>query len=227
VLFAEIGRIGAGDPVCGPLPADPKRLEGQANRLATDLVWGQPLRDTDLRGHGQCPPTGRVATGARALVQPGAQACPPPRVDDGLRPVGPGGLGLEGTHPPWLEGVHGMADRLVVTAPDARDRGRGLTLGTGQHHLTATDGQGLGRSHACCEGKPLVRREQSHNEWCVPVTQSTTCPTTLLERALGEPCCANVIWFDLALMLRRYALSTENAPINPDALSGEIAGCFR
>jgi len=165
VLFAEIGRIGAGDPVCGPLPADPKRLEGQANRLATDLVWGQPLRDTDLRGHGQCPPTGRVATGARALVQPGAQACPPPRVDDGLRPVGPGGLGLEGTHPPWLEGVHGMADRLVVTAPD---------------------GQGLGRSHACCEGKPLVRREQSHTEWCVPVTQSTTCPTTLLESALGS-----------------------------------------
>jgi hypothetical protein len=96
-FFSEVGWIGAGDPLFGPLPAHPELLERQANRLATDLARRQSLCITDLRDQRQCPDTGRPTKQAWALVQQGAQALPPPRVEDGLCPVGAGRLGLAGS----------------------------------------------------------------------------------------------------------------------------------
>jgi hypothetical protein len=89
-LFLKGGRIGAGDPGFGPLPAYPSAPERQANRLATDLARRQALGITDLRSQRERPDTGRPAIQARALVQQGTQTRPPLRVEDGLGPVRPG-----------------------------------------------------------------------------------------------------------------------------------------
>jgi hypothetical protein len=130
-FFSEGGRIGAGDPVLGPRPTHAERPERQANRLAPDLAWGQPLREADRCGPCQRPPTGRLAKRARTRVQEGTSALPSLRVEDGLRLVGPGRLGLEGPHAPLLEGMNGMADRWVVATQGARDGGGVLALGHG------------------------------------------------------------------------------------------------
>jgi hypothetical protein len=98
-------------------------------------------------------------------VQQGTQTLPPLRVEDGLGPVGPGGCRLEGSHPPLVEGVNGVADRLIVAPQVARNGGAVLALGTGQQHLTAADRIGLGRAEAGFERSPLVRRERSDKEW--------------------------------------------------------------
>jgi hypothetical protein len=57
--------------VFGPLPAHPSSLQGQTNRLATDLARRQALGIADFCGHCQRPDTGWPALPARALVQQG------------------------------------------------------------------------------------------------------------------------------------------------------------
>jgi hypothetical protein len=92
---------------------------------------------------------------------------------------------LEGAHPPLVEGLNRIADRLIVAPQVARNGGAVLALGTGQQNLTAADRNGRGRAEAGFECIPLVRRERSDKEWSLHTFEYTTCPTTLLESALG------------------------------------------
>jgi hypothetical protein len=85
--FLEVGGIRAGDPVFGAFPAHSELLEREATGLATDLAWGEFSRKADLRGQCSCLHTGRSAKGAWVLVQEGAQALPPRRVENGPRSV--------------------------------------------------------------------------------------------------------------------------------------------
>lgn len=71
----------------GTLPTHPQVLEGQANRLATDLARGQPLRIADLGGQLERPQTGGLTKEAGTLMQQGAQAFPSLGIEDRSEPV--------------------------------------------------------------------------------------------------------------------------------------------
>ena len=76
VSFSQVGRVGAGDPGLGPLPADAQPHQGLADRLAADRPVGQALGVGHLGGQAERPEAGGLAEVARAAVEQVAE--PPP-----------------------------------------------------------------------------------------------------------------------------------------------------
>jgi hypothetical protein len=162
VFVSSIGRIGAGDPVFGPLPRHPQAAEGQPNGFVADQPRGEALGNTDLGGQRQRPAAGGRAERAWALVQQRPQGLAGASVDDGGRGVGSGRLWLQRRKTARVEGMNGIAHRLVGAVQMACNRGRRRPLGTGAEDLAAAYGQGGRGPESGLQGGPLVRRERAY-----------------------------------------------------------------
>src|SRR5262245_17742630 len=113
VVFASLRRIGAGAPVCGPLPRHPQSAAGQATGVVAGEPRGEALGKTDLGGQRERPATGRLAKRSRTLVQEGPEAFAGPRLEDDRHAVRAGRLRLQRGEAAWLNGMNGVAHGLV------------------------------------------------------------------------------------------------------------------
>ena len=93
--------------------------------------------------------------------------------------------GRQRGRPVGVEGVDGVADRLVGAAERPGDRRDGLAAGAGEHDLAAAQGEGLGRAQAGLQGLALGVRQGTHNERSLHAPECTPWPSILAESALG------------------------------------------
>src|SRR5215813_10821990 len=84
-FFFELGGIGTGDPLFGPLPRYAQAAEGHTNGFVADQPRGQPLGKTHLGGQRQRPPAGGLAERAWTLVQQRPQGLADPRGENRRR----------------------------------------------------------------------------------------------------------------------------------------------
>src|SRR5262249_7586096 len=97
-LFSDILRVGAGDPLLGPLPAH--ALARLANRLAADLGRADALGTAHRGGPRHGPQAARLAEHARAALQQRPSLLGP-LASERLRahPMGSRGAGREAGSP--------------------------------------------------------------------------------------------------------------------------------
>lgn len=122
---------------------DPVPRQRCPHRLAADPVVRQPFDVGGFGGQIERPETGRVTEVARTAMQ---ELFEPTRLGCGERRVdgsGPGGAGRERGRAPLGEGPDRVAHGLLVAADGARDGGRMLAAGAGQHNLGTTQGEGV------------------------------------------------------------------------------------
>src|SRR5262249_8428975 len=157
VFFSRVPRVGADQPVLGPLPADAQALEHPADGFAAEQAWGPALLDSDLGGQGQRPQAGRLAEVARGLVQQGAQVVVAAPGPGGVNGLGGLGLGAQAAQALGGEGPQGIADGLHAAAECGSDLGGALAPVAVQQDLGATQGEGVGGAEALPEGGTLRR----------------------------------------------------------------------
>jgi hypothetical protein len=113
-FFSDVRRLGAGDPVLGPLPADAQLGYGSADGFVADASARQPLCKTDLGHQLQGPHTGTLAKHAGTLVYEGPEPFEPLGIEGGVGRMRPGGGGREGGEATGVNSVDRIAHRLVV-----------------------------------------------------------------------------------------------------------------
>src|SRR5262245_28872920 len=67
--FSRVGRVRARDPGLGPLPPDPQALDRIADRLVRHPHGRDPALEANVGRQLERPDGGRLADGARRLVQ--------------------------------------------------------------------------------------------------------------------------------------------------------------
>jgi hypothetical protein len=73
-----------------------------------------------------------------------------------------GGEGLQHREAALMKGMNGVTDGLLGAAKSTRNRGRRLSLGTGEEDLAAPDSQGGRGPETGLQDCSLVRREQAY-----------------------------------------------------------------
>src|SRR5919202_3658086 len=185
-LFSRVGAIGTGNPVLGALPAHLELGEGTSNGLAADLTWGDAFGIGNFGHQVERPDTGRLAEGARALMQQRPQLLAADRIEHRVRaPMRRGGAGRQDGQPVGIEAMDDIAHSLVVAAEAVGNHAGGLAPGAGEQDLAAAQDKGLRRAEASVERLLFGGREGSHMNWVSHVRYRTTFPIALLETALG------------------------------------------
>ena len=146
----------------GPLPGHAPPAQGHTTGFVADQPRRQPLGETHLGGQGQRPPAGRLAARPRTLVSQRPQGLAAPSVEDGSRGVGPRRWRLERGKAALVEGMNGVAHRLIGAAQVAGNHGRRLPLGTGQEHLAAAYREGGRGPETGLSCGLLVRRKRAY-----------------------------------------------------------------
>jgi hypothetical protein len=95
-------------------------------------------------------------------VQQSAQALGTGRIKGTLNMMGDERAGLQTGQPLFVEGVDGVAYRLVVATQVLGDLDSRLAARIGQEHLAAAHHKRLGRAHTGFQGAALVRRHRSY-----------------------------------------------------------------
>ena len=186
-FFSRIGRVGAGDPVFGTLPAHIKLSQCVANGLATDLAWRDPFGIGDFGDQVEGPEAGRLAKGARALVEQGAQLLASGRVEDSVRkPLWGRGAWREDGKTLGIEAMNDVADSLVVAGKALGNQAGMLAAGASEQDLAAAQDKGVRGAQAGINRLLFGSGEGPHKDRSSHAGEGTIFPTTLLETALDE-----------------------------------------
>ena len=140
--FLRVGRIGAGQPALGSLPAHPQPEQRPPDGLERQHGLAQPFRVRHLRQQRECPGAPGVAEGARRPVQDRPQPLKLGLAQHRRGARRPRRAGRQGAEAGGVEGANAVADRLRRATQAARDLLRPASLRAQEHDLRAPDGEG-------------------------------------------------------------------------------------
>lgn len=166
-FFSQIIRIGAANPVLGPLPAFAQPLEGLADGLQAYLSGDQPLLKAHLSGQLQGPEAGRLVEGAGALVQQLSEGLPARCIKDATQPFWTSGLFIQAGQTLALKGSKHITYRLWGTAHRFSDLLGEVSLAAGQDDLAAAKGKGVGGgAKASLKLTSFLLGQWANKHWC-------------------------------------------------------------
>jgi hypothetical protein len=160
----EIRRVGAGDPLLGPLPTDAQAPQGLSDGLAADATGDQALGTGDLGGQLEGPEAGGLGEVSWAAMEHVPEPLPGGFIDDGVGLFGAGGLLTKAVEPIAVEGPDGIADRLDAASDRGGDVAWRAAVGALQEDLTPPEGEGVGGAEAGLERLPLRVGEAADEE---------------------------------------------------------------
>src|SRR4051794_30144752 len=115
-LFSFVQGIGRADPAFGSLPTHPHPLKGGPDALSRNSLFGKPLLEAHLCGHLERPEATVASELPRRAVEQFPQGFGSLLVEDGAGPPGTRRFGCKSIQASLVEGVDGVAHRLLTAA---------------------------------------------------------------------------------------------------------------
>ncbi len=165
-FFLLVLRIGAGDPVFGPLPVGFQAFERAAHTFVGDGGGDDALLEADLGCQLQGPPPALFAKVAGTAMQQVFEAHKSVLREAGVQPMGARGAFLQHRQPRSIELVDYIAHSLVVAAQLASNRRGSFPTRRGSQDLAATHHKGIGRTQSRLDLVLFVLGERSDKNGC-------------------------------------------------------------
>src|SRR5215207_5574000 len=165
-LFSFVQGIRRGNPVLGPLPANPHARQGGSDGLPRYPLLCESLLKAHLRCHGKRPQAAWLAELPGAPVKHLAQSLGPLLIEgpmNGVRAVRTPSQRLLETL--LVEDVDGVAHGLRVTAEVASDLVGVLSIGAFEQDLAAAQSEGIRRAQSRLQGLALGVTQRTHEDW--------------------------------------------------------------
>src|SRR5215211_2539202 len=162
-LFSFVKRIGRGDPMLGPLPANPHTCRGSSDSLPRYPLLGESLRKAHFSGHIHRPQAALLAELPGAPMKYLAQSLSSLLIEGSMHGVRAVGTPSEHLFEALLvEPMDGVACCLRIATQRAGDLVSVLAPIASEQDLAAAQSEGIRRAQASLQGLTLGVAQGTH-----------------------------------------------------------------